>query len=250
MAAQLIDGVALSQKLRDQFAHETQALVARGTRPGLAVILVGDDPASQVYVRNKVKACEQAGFHSVLDRQPANLSESELLARVDPRIYDAALRQQTANLKTRQAEVARAKAQLQQAINDEKRAFKLRDDQLIVPELYAWLGAIGAALFEHCIYDERGQLLNGNMADYLVPMAMEMPVMKISDAKYNSTDISGNYADFAKAMGGYGERITEPGEIAAALKRGIAKTRDGVPTILEFITRKETRSPTYGRAAH
>ena len=83
MAAQLIDGVALSQKLRDQFAHETQALVARGTRPGLAVILVGDDPASQVYVRNKVKACEQAGFHSVLDRQPANLSESELLARVE-----------------------------------------------------------------------------------------------------------------------------------------------------------------------
>ena len=61
MTAQLIDGVALSQKLRAQFAHETQALVAQGVKPGLAVILVGDDPASQVYVRNKVKACEQIG---------------------------------------------------------------------------------------------------------------------------------------------------------------------------------------------
>ena len=91
MAAQLIDGVALSQKLRDQFAHETQALVARGTRPGLAVILVGDDPASQVYVRNKVKACEQAGFHSVLDRQPASLSEAELLARVEALNHDASI---------------------------------------------------------------------------------------------------------------------------------------------------------------
>ncbi|MEY4179955.1 MAG: Macrolide export protein MacA [Planctomycetota bacterium] len=56
------------------------------------------------------------------------VKKDELLARVDPRIYDAALRQQTANLKTRQAEVVRAKAQLQQAINDEKRAFKLRDE--------------------------------------------------------------------------------------------------------------------------
>jgi methylenetetrahydrofolate dehydrogenase (NADP+) / methenyltetrahydrofolate cyclohydrolase len=92
MTAQLIDGVALSQLLREQFAQQTQALTARGVRPGLAVILVGDDPASQVYVRNKVKACEQAGFHSVLDRQPATLSEAELLQRVeglnrDPHIH-------------------------------------------------------------------------------------------------------------------------------------------------------------------
>jgi methylenetetrahydrofolate dehydrogenase (NADP+)/methenyltetrahydrofolate cyclohydrolase len=92
MTAQIIDGVALSKKLRDQFAQQTQDLIQRGIQPGLAVILVGEDPASQVYVRNKVKACEQAGFYSVLDRQPANLSESELLARVqalnvDPKIH-------------------------------------------------------------------------------------------------------------------------------------------------------------------
>jgi methylenetetrahydrofolate dehydrogenase (NADP+)/methenyltetrahydrofolate cyclohydrolase len=82
MAAQIIDGVALSQLLRDQFAQQTQALSSRGVRPGLAVILVGEDPASQVYVRNKVKACEQAGFYSLLERQPATLSEAELLQRV------------------------------------------------------------------------------------------------------------------------------------------------------------------------
>ena len=92
MTAQLIDGVALSQLLREEFARQTQALTARGVRPGLAVILVGDDPASQVYVRNKVKACEQAGFYSRLDRQPATLSEFELLQRVealnrDPQIH-------------------------------------------------------------------------------------------------------------------------------------------------------------------
>jgi methylenetetrahydrofolate dehydrogenase (NADP+)/methenyltetrahydrofolate cyclohydrolase len=92
MAAQIIDGVALSQLLRDQFAQQTQALSSRGVRPGLAVILVGEDPASQVYVRNKVKACEQAGFYSLLERQPATLSEAELLKRVhalnqDPQIH-------------------------------------------------------------------------------------------------------------------------------------------------------------------
>ena len=85
------DGVALSQKLRAQFAHETQALVAQGVKPGLAVILVGDDPASQVYVRNKVKACEQAGFNSVLERQPAALSEADLLARVEALNHDATI---------------------------------------------------------------------------------------------------------------------------------------------------------------
>jgi acetolactate synthase-1/2/3 large subunit len=76
-------------------------------------------------------------------------------------------------------------------------------------------------------------------------MAAELKVMPKSTEKFKATDISGNYADFAKALGGYGERITEPGEIAAAIKRGIAKTKDGVPTILEFITRKENRASTY-----
>ena len=70
-------------------------------------------------------------------------------------------------------------------------------------------------------------------------MAMEIPIMKISDGKYNTCDISGNYADMAKAFGGYGERITDPADIVAALKRGIAATERGQPALLEFITCKE-----------
>ena len=70
-------------------------------------------------------------------------------------------------------------------------------------------------------------------------MAIELPIMKVSTEKYRSTDISGNYADMAKAFGGYGERVTEPGQIVPAIRRGIQKTRDGVPTLLEFITEKE-----------
>ena len=83
MTAQLIDGNALAQHWREQVARDCQVLQASGVKPGLAVLLVGDNPASQVYVRNKVKACEQAGLHSVLDQLPADLSESDLLARVD-----------------------------------------------------------------------------------------------------------------------------------------------------------------------
>ncbi len=62
MTAQLIDGNALSRQLRTQVAERAAALKARGVTPGLAVILVGDNPASQVYVRNKVKACEDSGL--------------------------------------------------------------------------------------------------------------------------------------------------------------------------------------------
>lgn len=83
MTAQLIDGNALSRQLRADVAARVQALKARGITPGLAVILVGDNPASQVYVRNKVKACEDTGMHSVLESWPATLTEAELLARVD-----------------------------------------------------------------------------------------------------------------------------------------------------------------------
>jgi len=83
MVAQLIDGVALSRQLRADVAAQTQALKARGVTPGLAVILVGEDPASQVYVRNKVKACEDTGMHSVLERYDATMSEADLLARVE-----------------------------------------------------------------------------------------------------------------------------------------------------------------------
>ena len=83
MSAHIIDGNALAQHWREQVARDCVALQARGVKPGLAVLLVGDNPASQVYVRNKVKACEQAGLHSVLEQLPADLSESDLLARVE-----------------------------------------------------------------------------------------------------------------------------------------------------------------------
>jgi methylenetetrahydrofolate dehydrogenase (NADP+)/methenyltetrahydrofolate cyclohydrolase len=81
--AQLIDGNALARQLRTEVAARAAALKARGITPGLAVIVVGDNPASQVYVRNKVKACLEAGLHSVLEPYPASLSEAELLARID-----------------------------------------------------------------------------------------------------------------------------------------------------------------------
>ena len=92
MPAQLIDGNLLSKKLRAEIATRSAILTAKGVRPGLAVIVVGDDPASQVYVRNKVKACEDVGFHSVLERYPVELDEAQLLARIatlnaDPSIH-------------------------------------------------------------------------------------------------------------------------------------------------------------------
>lgn len=70
-------------------------------------------------------------------------------------------------------------------------------------------------------------------------MAIEIPIMKVAQEKYGSTDISGNYADMAKAFGGYGERISEPNEISAAIQRGINATKDGHPALLEFLTDKE-----------
>ena len=92
MTARLIDGVALSKTLRAEIAQRASALTARGVKPGLAVILVGDDPASAVYVRNKVKACGEAGIHSVLEQYPPTLTEAELLGRLaalnaDPAIH-------------------------------------------------------------------------------------------------------------------------------------------------------------------
>ncbi|WP_395669692.1 bifunctional methylenetetrahydrofolate dehydrogenase/methenyltetrahydrofolate cyclohydrolase FolD [Rhodoferax sp.] len=81
--AQRIDGNALSSQLRGDIARRTAALRARGLIPGLAVVLVGDNPASHVYVRNKVKACAEAGMHSVLEQYPASMSQADLLARID-----------------------------------------------------------------------------------------------------------------------------------------------------------------------
>ncbi|WP_300661239.1 bifunctional methylenetetrahydrofolate dehydrogenase/methenyltetrahydrofolate cyclohydrolase FolD [Hydrogenophaga sp.] len=83
MTAQLIDGNALSRQLRADVTARVTALKANGITPGLAVVLVGENAASQVYVRNKVKACEDTGMHSVLERWPATMTEAELLARVD-----------------------------------------------------------------------------------------------------------------------------------------------------------------------
>lgn len=83
MTAQIIDGKALSEQLRKEVAVRATALKAKGVTPGLAVILVGDNQASQVYVRNKVKACEDVGFHSVLEKYDASMTEAELLARVE-----------------------------------------------------------------------------------------------------------------------------------------------------------------------
>ncbi|MBK7617621.1 MAG: bifunctional methylenetetrahydrofolate dehydrogenase/methenyltetrahydrofolate cyclohydrolase FolD [Vitreoscilla sp.] len=92
MPAQLIDGNALSKQVRTEVAQRAAALTAKGHKPGLAVILVGENPASAVYVRNKVKACADAGFHSVLEKYDADLSEPALLARIaalnaDPAIH-------------------------------------------------------------------------------------------------------------------------------------------------------------------
>ena len=91
MTAQIIDGNALSQKLRADVTQRTTALKARGITPGLAVILVGENPASQVYVRNKVKACEDSGLHSILEKHAASLTEAALLDRIDALNHDASI---------------------------------------------------------------------------------------------------------------------------------------------------------------
>ena len=91
MPAQLINGNTLSRQIRADVAQQAAALTLRGHRPGLAVVLVGDDPASQVYVRNKVKACHDAGLHSVFEKYDATLTEAELLARIEALNHDAAI---------------------------------------------------------------------------------------------------------------------------------------------------------------
>ena len=82
MTAQLIDGNALAAQVRAEVAHRVQALKARGVQPRLAIILVGEDPGSQVYVRNKVADSEQTGLAATLERYPADMAEADLLARI------------------------------------------------------------------------------------------------------------------------------------------------------------------------
>jgi methylenetetrahydrofolate dehydrogenase (NADP+)/methenyltetrahydrofolate cyclohydrolase len=91
MTAHIIDGNQLSKTLRADIARRAAALTAAGRQPGLAVILVGEDPASQVYVRNKVKACGDAGVNSVLEKYDAAISEADLLLRIDALNRDPAI---------------------------------------------------------------------------------------------------------------------------------------------------------------
>jgi methylenetetrahydrofolate dehydrogenase (NADP+)/methenyltetrahydrofolate cyclohydrolase len=83
LPAELIDGVAIARSIREEAARDTATLIERGVRPGLAVVLVGEDPASAVYVRSKGKACDEAGMHSVTIRLADTTSQSELLEVVE-----------------------------------------------------------------------------------------------------------------------------------------------------------------------
>ena len=83
MPAELIDGVAVAKLVRAEVAREAAALIARGVTPGLTVVLVGDDPASAVYVRSKEKACIEAGMKGETIRLPASTQQAELLAVID-----------------------------------------------------------------------------------------------------------------------------------------------------------------------
>jgi len=92
LPAELIDGNAIARSIREEVKAEVAKLIARGIKPGLAVVLVGEDPASEVYVRNKGRACDEAGMHSVTINMPASTSQTELLAQVkrlneDPAIH-------------------------------------------------------------------------------------------------------------------------------------------------------------------
>lgn len=83
MSARIIDGVALGQAIRQEVAEEAARFRSRGITPGLAVVLVGDNPASKAYVGSKDKACQEAGMHSVKITRPAEIPEAELLGIVD-----------------------------------------------------------------------------------------------------------------------------------------------------------------------
>jgi methylenetetrahydrofolate dehydrogenase (NADP+)/methenyltetrahydrofolate cyclohydrolase len=83
VSARILDGAVIGQAIRDEVKAEVARIKDTGRRPGLAAVLVGEDPASTVYVRSKGKACEEAGMHSVTVRLPADTPETELLATVD-----------------------------------------------------------------------------------------------------------------------------------------------------------------------
>ncbi|MBC5766720.1 bifunctional methylenetetrahydrofolate dehydrogenase/methenyltetrahydrofolate cyclohydrolase FolD [Ramlibacter albus] len=92
MAAQIIDGNALAKQVRAEVVGRVEALKARGVQPHLAIVLVGEDPASQVYVKHKVNDSEQTGLKATLERYPATLAEAQLLERIhalnaDPTVH-------------------------------------------------------------------------------------------------------------------------------------------------------------------
>jgi methylenetetrahydrofolate dehydrogenase (NADP+)/methenyltetrahydrofolate cyclohydrolase len=91
MSASIINGKEIASAIREEIRAETEALKARGIVPGLAVVLVGDDPASKVYVGNKEKACLAMGFHSEVRRLPADTAQDELLAVIDRLNEDPAI---------------------------------------------------------------------------------------------------------------------------------------------------------------
>ena len=91
MSAQLLDGKLMSDELRVRIAERVAALKGKGVTPGLAVILVGEDPASQIYVRNKEKGCEQVGMHSIAIRLPAETTQSELESHIRALNADASI---------------------------------------------------------------------------------------------------------------------------------------------------------------
>jgi methylenetetrahydrofolate dehydrogenase (NADP+) / methenyltetrahydrofolate cyclohydrolase len=91
MSARVLDGTAIARAIRDEVAAQVVRVSRNGRKPGLAAVLVGEDPASAVYVRSKGKACEEAGMHSVTIRLPAETSETELLATVDDLNADPAI---------------------------------------------------------------------------------------------------------------------------------------------------------------
>ena len=91
MTARILDGVAMGRAIRQEVGQDVARLLQAGIKPGLAVVLVGEDPASQVYVRSKGKACEEAGMHSVTIRLPVETAEAELLATIDRLNADPAI---------------------------------------------------------------------------------------------------------------------------------------------------------------
>lgn len=91
MSARILDGKSLAASIRASVKERVAALAAKGVRPGLAVIIAGDDPASKVYVRNKTRACEETGIHSVQIDYPASVTQAELLRRIEALNADAAV---------------------------------------------------------------------------------------------------------------------------------------------------------------